>query len=434
MATIVRAPIRDSDNFEEGYLLGTREIPNGEVPLKIHFVITHDGAAMYIAHLLPRVRTLGPIMEHYNAHFKQIVEEKIQLIISRMIGYYGTFPTSSTPLKEIFVVFTITNLDQNIPAATIHKANQPDILWILLVSDLLVTFRPGLAEPSRLEFVFSNQLYRFVRIMKKSHEDITAQVEKLALAIQSKQKANKTIIDQNTAFIIEGMNKQKLPSPDPEDLARASSLLFESGTYHSLVMESGLSVIAVEIGDEAYLESCLRADAELIAILGNFLGNVNNYKQQYQRKGGWELQKVLALLRLYSFMFCYQYMPVSSVSLAFMTSHFWNKSGIHQSKKSIYARTAKTIIQEYRVILQNQCDCAVRRPYLKFFGSFIRIFYRKIPKNTLNPNIEARLEQLESIRQAKEAFKILNREFKVVFDHCMEEYKKEGVSYSRIKM
>lgn len=190
-----------------------------------------------------------------------------------------------------------------------------------------------------------------------------------------------------------------------------------------MAADSALCVIAIELNDMDFLRYAVLRDgyhidplASKLRYLRDDLARIKGSDQFDDRQKRF-FQDTAGVLQ---FIFCFQHMPYEGIAY-FILGEDWRPKQKHRLmgnlKKYFTRNKSGQNVKRFRAIVEANCGEKVAGAFLRFYEAFLHIVKAQaIHNDPLDPDIKKQIFDTECLRRAKEAYKLLNREFKIVFE------------------
>jgi len=191
--------------------------------------------------------------------------------------------------------------------------------------------------------------------------------------------------------------------------------------FWSLIADSALNVIAIELGDVAHIEIDIERDKNRVGDLIARLEYISAIEDKIMKKGGDETKRnhQLGALKLLQFMECFKKMPFEAVAYAILGDNWMPKKKRHFIRnllKSFRRNKAQENIDNFKSIVNQYCHPEVAEGFLRFYEDYLDIVSAQaIHNNPMDPSITQQIHNTECLKRGRKAYATLNKEFYSLF-------------------
>ena len=394
----------------EGYQLGQPlSIDNGHVKCKITFSITHDALIYWVYNILKQKNLdINYFLTFFSQKYFYRFQKLLLSALGKLIWYYQGYPSSIYAAENIIFCFG--------GGGYLAACQQIDNF-----STIIIWFNVDSLD--MLDFEIINSLkHELLHIVSQLHERENV-TKRLLIRWYRKLEGhileNKKTVDKGIKELI-GYYQKNFPENDffPKEIEKSieSFYWFSTKNFHSIVSDSALCVIAIELKDMEYINYTATRDEESVKALEMRLDNLNRIinlinKNEYEQK---RKKFLLSSLKLFQFITCFEQMPYEAMAYGILGDnwqpkikrHFWEPLHNNQASKNIY---------EFKRIVKKYCKSDVAVGFLKFYDRYLNIIKASaIHNNPLNLSISQQVHNILFLRNTEEAYKTLNREFYIL--------------------
>lgn len=399
-------------SWEQGYKLGEDfSVPNGSIECGIYFYITSRSLGIW--HKL-NYQSIPLDIEFALSEFKNAWLEKYKKFLldalKALIRQYRGFPSSIFKTERINFCF------DEIPIAQAMVRNPYGDFRVIFVSYDINCLNEPKAE------VMHALKHELLHIVSKLHEG-EDKTKKAMIVFQrrlsQKIEENRKIIDKCIGDVL----SEYEGNPEASAYAKGrveSFYKYARELFWSLIADSALNVIAIELGDAAHIEIDIERDKNRIRDLIARLEYISSVEGKIMEKEGDETKRnrQLGALKLMQFMECFKKMPFEAVAYAILGDNRMPKKRhfIRNLLRSFRRNKAQENIGNFKSIVNQYCYPEVAEGFLRFYEDYLGIVSAQaIRSNPLNPDIAQQIHNTECLKRGRKAYATLNKEFYRLF-------------------
>ncbi len=350
------------------------------------------------------------VLNHFcnSSRFKKFLK-MVKQNIEEMSKPYGGFPSESNQINIMKIEFTnerTISVWYRKEYSSIEKEYQ-------INADLLCGMSTFLGGEKRMHVSIRHELYHIIADVHEGEEEQAEALKKWESAISEKLISNKEYI---TKHILEFEKEVKLGF----DLQSVTELeVFwgqETRVFWNTIIDTALQFIALNYSDIKYISSHVRY--------------LNHYKLRHPiKKIRREIKKLksdkkldenkkkiyIRLLIVLEYISAYMCMPYEKLPCA-ISKHYLFK----EKHKKVQER-AKNDIKKFEKHIENNLEPDAQEAFFKVWAQYkIVVSKMDVIVDSLNPQIREKVHNAQSMNEAKECYKTLNREFYGLFKKVKE--------------
>ena len=321
-----------------------------------------------------------------------------------LVRKYNGYPSTSICTKEFMIVFT------PVPKNTAFIECNENYTRIMIGIDA----NAAVFEDNVLRSILLHELLHPISQVNYGERKISNLIRRWNKHLQSSIQQNGKILEVSINEFLKNLKSEDLISAAQEFdrlIHRFYARAFVN--FDVNVADTALGIIAIELGDDDYNLAMLRGDEAALKPLETHLKNLKSIFNGLMKPS--PNQKYFnSAYKLLQYMYCYDSMPYRAIAWGVLSENKRWVAGHPYSRLSRDNSSIK-VVAIFKKIVKGYCEHDVAQYFLEFYDAYLHIVnLGAIHNDPLNPNIRKQIFDTECIKQASNAYKILNKNFYIL--------------------
>lgn len=395
-----------------GYVLDIESINNTNNCMVIYCIPEAPTVEFLSKNVFKNKNSVGNVLDKFSKEKLPLFKKEISKALKYFFKKYKPYPNRHHITSNIIIVFdTLEQFKASVVGID-------DDYKSLQIGISLYWFEKGNFD---VRNSIAHELYHPISKLLHDEDEVHKKLRRFQDVIKKKtlllEDSEGIFIDEKIldmiSHIYEVENDGKLLFQISEIFKRFK-LYFEK-FYYNIIIDSALTVIAIENEDNDYISYTCDEDNNRLYYLKQHIVNLNKTFKKMSEKTECSIEKLVCYQTFCQFIYCIRYMPRDSIAYHVLSNNKNWKHNHPYSKLEHNSRSSQIISTFYELISQN-CTTEASLSIKQFYSKFLEtIDAQKIHNDPLNPNIKQQIHNIESHNKSIKAYKFLNREIKKLY-------------------